>query len=516
MTTFPENSIIFRKAGGHTHDGAISSLIDVTKYSLFDFIPAVLEVSATARGRYQINNRDVIKNFIVQTIEERVLNPQGIRIRANVITAREVAVGTLTSDNFTANLVMVNNIIKSNNFNGVFFANGVISNSGTTGWAISNTGIAVFSNAILRGNITANSGTVGGWTISTTTISAGSTILYSNGHISVASGSFTGNINGSSISGGSIDINNGTFSVDSAGVLTASEANISGDISGAIISGSSFSGGSIDINNGTFSVNAAGVLTASSANITGNISGSNITGSTVTVGVFDEGAAVGMQLTTSGYIQGSGTGVKIKDFDGSEGTTLFGNSISTGVLNTYQLSASDGINEVNIDPSLNVMMDLSYSSLSNTHAAMRIQRSTSSNQARHMIFAKADGTFVGSIRYKNNDFNTMVFVGDITGTSDLRLKENIEPLENCLEIVNTMNPISFNFKKSPGIYDIGFIAQELYSTLPVAVEPGGDDPQTEPWSILYSKLIPVSISAIQELSNKIDKLEHRLQILEGV
>lgn len=497
MTATPETTIIFRRTGGHTHDGLTSSLLDTTKYSMFDFSPVSIGSAGTARRRFQDNNKILIKKFIVDTIEERVLNPQGIEIQANTITARHITAGTITADELSSNLVLVNNIIRSNAFNGTFYSNGSIANTGTVGWAIANSGVAVFNDVTIRGNITggssininnvftvnssgtvsATSGTIGGWTLSTTSLTAGSTSLHSNGHIVVASGTFNGAIGATS-----------------------------GNIGGWNIESNRLHAGST-------SLHSNGHLSVASGSFTGSIN----TGSSVTVGDFSApGNSVGMRLTSDGFIQGSGGGVRIKDYGGTTGTILFGGSIYTPNLLADDMSVSNGTNSVTIDPDSFWMMDLEFSRTDANDAAIRINRSGLNNMSRHMIFAKLDGTHVGAIRYKNNDNNTIVFTGDITGTSDFRLKENIKPLENSLEVVNKINAVSFNFKRSPDINDHGFIAQELYSILPVAVEPGGDDPESQPWGVMYTKLIPISISAIQELSNKINQLEHRLQILEGV
>ena len=54
-----------------------------------------------------------------------------------------------------ANIVLVNNRISSNNFDGTIAANGIITGAGTAGWAITSAGGAVFSSASIRGLIQA-------------------------------------------------------------------------------------------------------------------------------------------------------------------------------------------------------------------------------------------------------------------------------------------------------------------------------------------------------------------------
>ena len=144
-----EGQVTFKKVQGHSHDGLTSTLIDTSKYSIFDF--AVAENGKdTARKRTQENNVRMLKTFIIDTIEGRVLKPTGIAIQANAITAREIVSGTITANELSSNIVLVNNIIRSNNY---------INNTGTyIGWAIFSNGTANFNNVNIRGNLATGAG----------------------------------------------------------------------------------------------------------------------------------------------------------------------------------------------------------------------------------------------------------------------------------------------------------------------------------------------------------------------
>jgi hypothetical protein len=173
-----ENQVIFKRDIGHRHDGLTSNLIDYTKYSIFDFITYPVASPGTSRRAFEENNVISLKTFIVSAVEERVLNPRGIRVQANAITANEIAAGTITANELSSNIILVNNIIKSNGFQ-----------SGSVGWAIYSNGNAEFSNVTMRGTVISNSGTIGGWTLGADKIYAGQaptlnanyTALYSNG-----------------------------------------------------------------------------------------------------------------------------------------------------------------------------------------------------------------------------------------------------------------------------------------------------------------------------------------------
>jgi len=170
-----ENTIFFYPGrGGHSHDGENSSFIDTSKYSLFDFSWGLL--GDPDRQASQDRNYNSFKDFIINTVNQSILNPAGLvlqpgivngtahiisrsltteLIAANAITANEILAGTITADELAANIVLVNNVIRSNTFDGNIAANGSILTAGTTGWAIAGDGTAVFDSSYIRGTIIA-------------------------------------------------------------------------------------------------------------------------------------------------------------------------------------------------------------------------------------------------------------------------------------------------------------------------------------------------------------------------
>ena len=149
--TVPEGQVVHRRSGGHNHDGIVSSLIDTSSYSIYDFTMGVRETNlTTTRGRRQQANELAFKTLVVAAIEERVLSPQGITLKANSITSNEIAAGTIKADNLSANLILVNNTIRSN----VYSSNPASAN----GWIIYSNGKAEFNEVTIRGNIYQGSG----------------------------------------------------------------------------------------------------------------------------------------------------------------------------------------------------------------------------------------------------------------------------------------------------------------------------------------------------------------------
>ena len=96
----------------------------------------------------------------------------------------------------------------------------------------------------------------------------------------------------------------------------------------------------------------------------------------------------------------------------------------------------------------------------------------------------------------------------ITTASDRRLKENIKPTPvNALDKIKELNLIAFDYIKDNSYEEIGLIAQEVQEVIPSAIETyAGEDTHL---TINYSKFIPYLIKAIQELNQKLEKVNER-------
>ena len=87
---------------------------------------------------------------------------------------------------------------------------------------------------------------------------------------------------------------------------------------------------------------------------------------------------------------------------------------------------------------------------------------------------------------------------DFNSTSDQTLKINIEKLNNSIEILRQINPVSFNWKDN-GEKSYGVIAQELEKILPELVR---DNNGTK--TVSYIPLIALLIDAVLELNQKLE------------
>tara|TARA_Y100001936_G_scaffold109178_1_gene107335 strand:+ start:10316 stop:11641 length:1326 start_codon:yes stop_codon:yes gene_type:complete len=107
------------------------------------------------------------------------------------------------------------------------------------------------------------------------------------------------------------------------------------------------------------------------------------------------------------------------------------------------------------------------------------------------------GTGVGSISVSSDAtaFNT---------SSDGRLKD-VTGEAKGLEVINKLNPVSFNWKSS-GKSAQGMIAQEVLEVMPECVSKGEEN---DYYQMDYSKIVTPLIKAVQELSAEVEQLKQQ-------
>ena len=128
----------------------------------------------------------------------------------------------------------------------------------------------------------------------------------------------------------------------------------------------------------------------------------------------------------------------------------------------------------------------------------------------YMQFHAADQWRVvvgGSERLEVKNSSPHVLVsGDLNSTSDIRLKDDIKPIENALSDVCKLEGVSFNWKDT-GTKATGFIAQQVEPILPDLVSTSEDDGIK---SVNYIGLIGHLVEAIKEQQAQINELKQKL------
>jgi hypothetical protein len=101
------------------------------------------------------------------------------------------------------------------------------------------------------------------------------------------------------------------------------------------------------------------------------------------------------------------------------------------------------------------------------------------------------------------------FSGSVTEFSDIRLKKNVQVIENALAKVETLRGVTFDhIEQGRGT---GLIAQELQEVLPEAVHESADNGYL---TVAYGNTVGLLVEAIKELSAKVRELEAKLAAKE--
>jgi|GEM_PF-3456747 hypothetical protein len=106
---------------------------------------------------------------------------------------------------------------------------------------------------------------------------------------------------------------------------------------------------------------------------------------------------------------------------------------------------------------------------------------------------------------------------DVFAGSDLRLKDNMQPLKGALEKVGQLNGMTFQWKKAgQSPFDekthVGLVAQEVATVMPDLVRKDADSGLL---AVEYSKLNAYLVEAVKDLHRIVRAQEERLQELEN-
>jgi hypothetical protein len=143
-----------------------------------------------------------------------------------------------------------------------------------------------------------------------------------------------------------------------------------------------------------------------------------------------------------------------------------------------------------------------------TEWAIAIKTTSASGNA--ISFQNSSGTQVGTI-------STTASATAYNTSSDYRLKENVQPMQDALDTISQLNPVTYTWKVD-GSDGQGFIAHELQAVVPDCVtgEKDAVDAEGNPQyqGIDTSFLVATLVKAVQEQQALINALEARLSALE--
>ena len=157
-----------------------------------------------------------------------------------------------------------------------------------------------------------------------------------------------------------------------------------------------------------------------------------------------------------------------------------------------------------------------------SYAGMSFNNTDTGSSAQASIYFNRNSTITGSIATTSSGtaYNT---------SSDQRIKTNIVPLSVTNtngNIIDQLAPKSYNFIRA---YDpnqskgVGFVAQQLYQVIPLAVTPGDNieknysssNPNYKTWGVDLSKIVPHIVADLQWVHKMIAPLSTGVSCTTG-
>jgi hypothetical protein len=156
----------------------------------------------------------------------------------------------------------------------------------------------------------------------------------------------------------------------------------------------------------------------------------------------------------------------------------------------------EGVTRKNL-PLTNTEIDNNFIAINN--AKVEISDTTDTNTNNAVVRRNSSGGFsAGAITA------TSLTAGNITETSSIALKENINFIDNGLNSILSLNGVTYDRKDGSSKNEAGLIAEDVYKILPNLVSL---DKEGNPNGINYSKLSAYLIEAVKELKQEIETLK---------
>jgi hypothetical protein len=266
-----------------------------------------------------------------------------------------------------------------------------------------------------------------------------------------------------------------------------------------------------------------------------NIKGNFIVDTTSKVRFTDRAAAPAsgttgwLRANTSGFLQFANLAIKGSDFDTQEfvWTSFIGYANSTNSL--FDVLVYDTSSTAWVRTRLTHLVAQEIDTLTlgtivaNSSGSVRVNANTNFGGVTSSLYVSNTDARIGVGGITNPQAplhvqGAIYATGDVSAfyTSDKRLKENITTIEDALEKVRWLKGVKFDWKKDTILdlahvgpkpdHDIGLIAQDVEKVFPEVVTERADGYK----AVDYSRLVPVLIEAIKELSYRVNILEAEL------
>ena len=225
----------------------------------------------------------------------------------------------------------------------------------------------------------------------------------------------------------------------------------------------------------------------------------------------DEIAAAGVPLSVNStnsntFKIGLEDNGSIKGYLGANSSVCFYAGDSSGNGRLY-VSASGG----------EVKQITSAGSASYKFSVLGVDRNYLYNNSSNQIGFLTTG---GGWAFKCDNSGNVTATGNVTAYSDIRLKDDIEPIEGALERVGKLQGVEYT-RKSTGEREIGFIAQDVIQQEPTLVDvvDTSTDHTDEAFSDLhvmkYQNTTALLLEAIKEQQTQIEEMRAELEALKN-
>jgi hypothetical protein len=250
--------------------------------------------------------------------------------------------------------------------------------------------------------------------------------------------------------------------------------------------------------------------TAMTLNSTGLAIGTTVTNRKLTIGGAASNALIHFFNTATGSANTDGFTFGLET---DQSVVLF------NAENTAMKFYTNSVQAMTLDASGNLLVGKTASST--TVAGSQVQPdgtfSAVKTDANPGLFYNTTTAISGTIAlFRSNGVTVGSISQDGTNTaynnsSDYRLKESVQPLTGGLDRVNALKPSIYKWKTNGKVGE-GFLAHELAEVVPFAVTGEKDavtkDGEIEPQQVDLSKVVPILVAAIKELSAEVNALKN--------
>jgi hypothetical protein len=279
---------------------------------------------------------------------------------------------------------------------------------------------------------------------------------------------------------------------DGAIVMSGASVTVSGalGVSGAITASSTYAGGGLMTTGGNIVIPDAGNI--GSASDTDAIS-----------------------ISSNGSIVMSGATVTVSGALGVSGETTLSTHLNMGDNDIIKLGAGSDLQLSH--NGTNSIIDNNTGSLLIQSDALTLE----SDSGEDYLTAAVNGAV--TLFYDNasklatasggvNVTGTLTATTEVTVSSDVRFKSNIETIDSALDKVKAMRGVYFDKHGAEDKRSVGVIAQEMQEVMPEVVVT--DDTEDKHLSVAYGNLVGVLIEAVKELSEEVSELRNNVQTIK--